>query len=282
MTTGTTRATPAAGTLTVADRYRLRRELAGGEGSAVWDAHDELLHRDVAVKEIRFPDGVGPSERRRMTQRLLREARAGAALDTTAAVRVLDVAEQDGRPWVVMEVVRGDTLAAALAARRRFSPADVARIGLAMLEALEVAHRAGVAHCTVTPDNVIVGADGRIALTDFCVDYTDHEPTVPATDLEALGATLRAATRRRGSRSLRELVDRLTAGAGRSPAPEEVRARLEQVLREHRLGAQQGWPLDEVGATGRSEDTSWPLLVALVVAVVATALLASAVLGGGA
>ena len=265
----------------VAGRYRLRGELDGGDAGIVWDAYDELLHRDVTVKEIRLPGEVEADVRERMTRRALQEARAVAALDTTAAVRVFDVVEQNGHPWVVMEVVRGSTLAELLGGGRRLDAADAARVGLAVLEALEVAHRAGVEHCRVTPANVIIGGDGRIALTDFCVDYADHETTVPAEDLEALGTTLRAALPRRPGRQLTDLVDALTGSQDR-PTPESVRATLEQVLRESR-GHGRGSPSAGDGRgnprVAGDDQRTWPLLVALLAAIAVTAVLASTVLG---
>jgi hypothetical protein len=200
-------------TTTIAGRYRLSDQLGRGGMGVVWRAYDELLQREVAVKEVRFPPDVSAGDRDRLAERTLREARAVAAIDTPAAVRVFDIVEQDGRPWIVMELVRGRTLTEVLG-ERSLLPAEVARIGLCLLEALEVAHRAGVLHRDVKPSNVIVGDDGRIALTDFGIATVDgesgdtttgvvvgspsylaperamgHEPTA-ASDLWSLGATL--------------------------------------------------------------------------------------------
>jgi tRNA A-37 threonylcarbamoyl transferase component Bud32 len=200
-------------TTTVAGRYTLREELGSGGMGVVWHAFDELLQRDVAVKEVRFPAGISDADRNRLAERTLNEARAVAVIDTAAAVRVFDIVEQDGRPWIVMELVRGRTLTEVLGTSVLPS-AEVARIGLCVLEALEVAHRAGVLHRDVKPSNVIVGEDGRIALTDFGIATVDGdpgdattgvvvgtpgylaperargEPATPASDLWSLGATL--------------------------------------------------------------------------------------------
>src|SRR4051794_26554953 len=201
-------------TTTIAGRYRLTGELGRGGMGVVWEAYDELLRRDVAVKEVRFPPDVSEEDRDRLADRTLLEARAVAAIDTPAAVRVFDIVEQDGRPWIVMELVRGRTLTEVLGEQQVLDSAEVARIGLCLLDALEVAHRAGVVHRDVKPSNVIVGPDGRIALTDFGIATVDGEsgdtttgvvvgsppylapervqgaaPT-PESDLWSLGATL--------------------------------------------------------------------------------------------
>jgi eukaryotic-like serine/threonine-protein kinase len=201
----------------VADRYRLTRELGRGGMGVVWQAYDELLQRDVAVKEVHFPPDLTDEERERLAGRTLSEARAVAAVDTHAAVRVFDVVEQDGRPWIVMELVRGRTLTEVLHERSALPPREVAGIGLTLLEALEVAHAAGVLHRDVKPGNVLIGDDGRIALTDFGIATVDGErdgadttttgvivgspayvapervhgePATAASDLWSLGATL--------------------------------------------------------------------------------------------
>ena len=198
----------------LAGRYRLTTELGRGGMGVVWQAYDELLHREVAVKEVHFPADLPADDRERLAGRTLREARAVAAVETPAAVRVFDIVEQDGRPWIVMELVRGRTLTAVLHERSGLPPGEVATIGLALLEALETAHAAGVLHRDVKPSNVLMGDDGRVALTDFGIATVDGdgdttttgvivgspsyvapervhgEPSTPAADLWSLGATL--------------------------------------------------------------------------------------------
>ena len=151
----------------VAGRYRLVGELGRGGMGVVWEAFDEVLHRAVAVKEGRVPPELPEADRAQLAGRTLREARAVAAVDTPAAVRVYDIVEQDGRPWLVMELLRGTTLSAEIAQRGPLPEPEVTRIGLALVEALEAAHGAGVLHRDVKPSNVILGVDGRVALTDF-------------------------------------------------------------------------------------------------------------------
>jgi serine/threonine protein kinase len=207
---------PVSSDVLIAGRYRLESEVGRGGMGLVWQAYDELLHRSVAVKEVRFPADLPAADRERLAGRTLREARAVAQVDTPAAVRVFDIVEQDGRPWIVMELVRGGTLTDLLRERSALPAAEVARIGLSVLEALEAAHAAGVLHRDVKPSNILIGDDGRVALTDFGIATVDgdssagdttsgvivgspayiaperahgHQPTA-ASDLWSLGATL--------------------------------------------------------------------------------------------
>src|SRR5213080_3282003 len=145
-------AMPASSTL-VAGRYRLGAELGSGGMGVVWEAYDELLHRTVAIKEIRYPIGISDDDREKLARRTLREARAVAAVEDPHAVRVFDIVEQDGRPWLVMELVRGRTLTEMLREDGPLPVAEVVQIGLALTEALSAAHRAGVLHRDVKPSN---------------------------------------------------------------------------------------------------------------------------------
>src|SRR5881398_1930819 len=94
----------------VAGRYALTEQVGSGGMGVVWRGYDELLRRQVAVKELHFPPHMGDEERERLARRTLREARAVAAVDDPSAVRVFDIVEQDGRPWIVMEYLDGSTL----------------------------------------------------------------------------------------------------------------------------------------------------------------------------
>jgi hypothetical protein len=169
-----TTAMPVSETL-IADRYRLTEELGRGGMGVVWAGFDELLHRSVAIKEVHFPGGLSAEDAERLAGRTWREARAVAAVDTPAAVKVFDVVEHDGRPWIVMELVSGTTLTERLRERGALPDSEVARIGLALLDALDAAHAAGVLHRDVKPSNVLIGYDGRIALTDFGIATVDGD-----------------------------------------------------------------------------------------------------------
>ncbi|MEU3663002.1 serine/threonine-protein kinase [Streptomyces sp. NPDC032940] len=151
----------------VAGRYRLLSPLGEGGMGTVWRARDEVLHREVAVKEVRAPAGLPDAEVRRMYARLEREARSAARVAHRNVVTVYDVATDGGRPWIVMELVRGLSLADLLDAEGPLEPRRAARVGAEVLAALRAAHAAGVLHRDVKPANVLLADDGRVVLTDF-------------------------------------------------------------------------------------------------------------------
>ncbi|MGW0767906.1 serine/threonine-protein kinase [Streptomyces sp. NPDC002676] len=151
----------------IAGRYRLLSALGEGGMGTVWRARDEVLHREVAVKEVRAPAGLPASEVERLYARLEREAWAAARVAHRNGVTVYDVAAEAGRPWIVMELVRGLSLADQLAAEGPLSPQRAAYIGAEVLAALRAAHAAGVLHRDVKPANVLLANDGRVVLTDF-------------------------------------------------------------------------------------------------------------------
>lgn len=172
----------------LAGRYTLHSVLGRGGMGVVWRAYDEVLHRTVAVKEVLLPQGVPDQDRSRLRARTLREARAVAAVDDPSTVRVFDVVEQGGRPWIVMEYVRGRTLTEVLREHGPLSPGEVARVGLALVGALDTAHRAGVLHRDVKPSNVLLREDGRVALTDFGIATVASDPSDPTTTGQLLGS----------------------------------------------------------------------------------------------
>ncbi|AGZ46147.1 putative serine/threonine protein kinase [Actinoplanes friuliensis DSM 7358] len=152
----------------------------GGMGT-VWRAADTLLRRDVAIKEVILPPGLAPSDRDSMYERTMREARAAAALQHPAVVQVYDVVHENGRPWIVMELLEARSLADMVIEDGPIAPRVVAKIGIALLGALEVAHAHGVLHRDVKPANVLICTDGRCVLTDFGVARmpTDVQLTTP-------------------------------------------------------------------------------------------------------
>ncbi|NUP39049.1 MAG: serine/threonine protein kinase [Streptomyces sp.] len=158
----------------IGGRYRLVSRLGHGGMGTVWKAHDQVVDRDVAVKEPRVPETLPEAERQKVYQRMQREARAAARIDHPSVVSVYDVAVEDGRPWLVMELVRGDSLADRLA-EGTLDPREAARIGVAVLGALTAAHEAGVLHRDVKPDNVLLGRNDRVVLTDFGIAQVEGE-----------------------------------------------------------------------------------------------------------
>ncbi|MFD9001309.1 serine/threonine-protein kinase [Streptomyces sp. NPDC059582] len=201
----------------IGDRYRLLARLGHGGMGTVWRAKDETVDREVAVKEPRVPDHLPERERDNAFERMRREARAAARLDHPAVVDVYDVAVVDGRPWIVMELVRGRSLGDALQ-EGTLGAREAARIGLEVLGALEAAHAAGILHRDVKPDNVLLGRYGRVVLTDFGIAQIEGETNLtdtggfvgspeyiapervlgqrpgPASDLWSLGVVLYAVT----------------------------------------------------------------------------------------
>ncbi|MGW7172053.1 serine/threonine-protein kinase [Streptomyces xanthophaeus] len=208
---------PAGGERLIAGRYRLLSRLGEGGMGTVWQARDETLHREVAVKEVRAPAGLRAEDIGRMYSRLEREAWAAARIPDRNVVTVHDVVLEDDRPWIVMELVRGRSLAELLRDEGPLTPRHAAHIGAEVLSALRAAHAVGVEHRDVKPANVLLAEDGRVVLSDFGIamvegstaltmtgevvgspEYLPPEralgrPSGPASDLWSLGVMLYAA-----------------------------------------------------------------------------------------
>ncbi|MFD8555757.1 serine/threonine-protein kinase [Streptosporangium canum] len=170
----------------LAGRYRLQAPLGEGGMGLVWRAWDELLQQTVAVKEVSLSAGLTSRDRAERLRRTLREARTAATLrGHPGIVTVYDVVEQDGLPWIVMELVEGPSMAQVIRAERRLPEDRVARIGLQVISALAAAEAAGVVHRDVKPANILL-TDGRAVLTDFGISAAAHETT----DLTGTGQLL--------------------------------------------------------------------------------------------
>lgn len=191
-------------------RYVLGPLLGSGGMGLVRRARDERLHRDVAVKLL--ADNLAADRDAR--ERFLREARAAARISDPHVVVVHDVGEEDGRPYLVMELVAGPSLADVLVSDGPLPPGDVLDVARATLAGLARAHAAGVLHRDVKPGNLLRTPDGRIKVTDLGVAEAADVPSLTrtgfvvgtrpylaperrsggpasvATDLWALGATL--------------------------------------------------------------------------------------------
>jgi eukaryotic-like serine/threonine-protein kinase len=201
----------------VGGRYELLSSLGQGGMGTVWRAHDELLDRDVAVKEVLLPPQLSVAEREQRHARTIREARSAARLTHPGAVTVHDVVEYEDRPWIVMELVNAPSLQQVIDAGGPLAPERVARLGRQVLDALRAAHAAGIVHRDIKPSNVLVTADDRAVVTDFGIAALEGDASLtgtgvligspayiaperargdasgPASDLWSLGATLYAA-----------------------------------------------------------------------------------------
>lgn len=202
----------------VGGRYRLSGELGRGGMGVVWRAHDELLDRPVALKEVVLPPWVTAEDREETFTRVLREARAAARLRHPSVVTVYDVVIEGGHPWIAMELLPAVSLEDRLRSTGPLTEHEAAAMGLQILDALRVAHQAGIMHRDIKPANVMLLEDGGGAvLTDFGIAQIQGDATLtatgmlvgspgfmaperiegvkagPAADLWALGATLYAA-----------------------------------------------------------------------------------------
>jgi serine/threonine protein kinase len=168
----------------LAGRYRLGRVLGRGGMGTVWRAEDETLGRTVAVKELRFPSNIDEDEKRRLITRTLREAKAIARIRNNSAVTVFDVVEEDDRPWIVMELVEGKSLAEVIREDGLLEPKRAAEVGLAILDVLRSAHREGILHRDVKPSNVLLESEtDRVVLTDFGIAQVEGDPSITSTGM---------------------------------------------------------------------------------------------------
>ena len=198
----------------IAGRYALLQELGRGGMGVVWRAQDRVIGRQVAIKELHFPESVPLEERRVMEERVLREARTAGKLNDPGVVTVYDVVAEAGVPWIVMELVEAATLATLIGAQGPMPQNQVISIAQQALSALECAHQAGIVHRDVKPGNLMIRPDGRLKLLDFGIAQQHDDPRLttsgsligspaymsperlhghdasPASDLWALGATL--------------------------------------------------------------------------------------------
>jgi eukaryotic-like serine/threonine-protein kinase len=232
----------------IGGRYRLAERLGSGPTGTVWRARDEQGQgRQVALKEPLLPgDPADDEESRRTAHRLYREARAAARVRHPSAVTVRDVVTEGHVPWIVMELVEGESLREVLR-RGPLPPAEAARVGLAVLGALRAAHAVGIVHRDVKPANVLLeSGTGRVVVTDFGTG--DGHPADapagfvaperaagpgagPACDLWSLGALLRAALGDADPGPLGPLLDRLHADEPEArPDAEHVSAALRAYL----------------------------------------------------
>ncbi len=198
----------------VAGRYAVVGELGRGGMGTVWRAQDQVIGRQVALKELRIPPGLSRVEHDTFVQRVLREARTAGALNDPAIVTVHDVVPEGGAMFIVMELIEAENLADIVARSGPLDARRVSDIGEQVLSALDTAHAAGIVHRDIKPSNIMLLAGDRVKLTDFGIAQGADDPSLtatggvmgspgymapelfqgkppsPATDLWSLGATL--------------------------------------------------------------------------------------------
>jgi tRNA A-37 threonylcarbamoyl transferase component Bud32 len=169
----------------VAGRYRLQSQLGGGGMGTVWLARDELLGRQVAIKQVLTPVGISAEEADQQRQRALREGRIAARLSHPHAISVYDVALESGQPWLVMEYLPSRSLAAVLTEDGVLRSDQVAQIGAQVADALAATHAAGIVHRDVKPANILIGEGGRVEglvkITDFGISHASGDVTLTQT-----------------------------------------------------------------------------------------------------
>ena len=183
-------------------RYELRSRLGAGGMGTVWRAWDPSLRRDVAIKEVLLPSGMTPQEQTEAHQRTLREAQATARINHTAVVTIHDVLEHDHNPWIVMELLNGQSLQTHLEQHGPMSPTQVEHTARALLGGLKAAHAAGVTHRDVKPANIMLTEDGRTVLTDFGIANVDGGTALTQTGVYIGSPEYMAPERFEGARAL--------------------------------------------------------------------------------
>ncbi|TDD36598.1 serine/threonine protein kinase [Actinomadura sp. KC06] len=236
----------------LADRYRLDELLGRGGTGTVWRAHDVVLGRDVAIKEVADPSGFSDIER----HVLRREAQASWQLSHPGIAIVHDVLAESGRTWIVSQLIEGRSLQDVLSERGPLPPSQVAEFGRQLLEALQHAHEAGVTHRDIKPGNVLLSDMGRAVLTDFGIGQIERTqmtaqpgllvgspgflpPEVmqgawagPASDLWSLGATLYMAVEGRSPFERQSVMGTLAAVMTEPVPPPRNAGPLARVLEE--------------------------------------------------
>jgi len=236
----------------IAGRYQLRGQLGVGGMGRVWLAYDEMLGRDVAIKEVAPRQAMSPEQSDELSRLILREARATARINHPHVVQIYDVIQTENWPWIVMEYIPSLSLYKVIQHEGPLPPGEVAVIGLALLEALNAAHGAGILHRDVKPDNVLIGEDGRVVLTDFGLareadgrvtqtnrmgtpQYVAPERAMNGissreADFFSLGATLYAAVEGRSPYQRKTMMETLTALATQPPDPMTLAGAMEPVI----------------------------------------------------
>jgi eukaryotic-like serine/threonine-protein kinase len=185
----------------VAGRYRLSAVIGRGGMGVVWQARDELLRREVAVKEMIWPPSLTDQEQRAACRRATREAQVAARLNHRNVVHVFDIVEEDGCPWIVMELLPYRSLLDVIEDEGPLAPAEAAKVGLEILAALRAAHAEGIVHRDVKPANILIGPGNRVVLTDFGIAWAADSPAATTAGVLLGSPSYIAPERARGGNS---------------------------------------------------------------------------------
>jgi serine/threonine-protein kinase len=231
-------------------RYRLKTRIAVGGMGEVWQAHDEIILRDVAIKILK-PEYMGDPG---FLERFRTEARHAAMVEHEGIANVFDYGEDGGSAYLVMELVPGDSLAKILEREKTLPAERVLDIVAQTARALHEAHEAGMVHRDVKPGNLLITPDGRVKITDFgiarvadqvsltatgqvmgTVQYLSPEqatgkPATPATDIYSLGIVAYEALR--GSRPFTGETQMAIAMAQINDAPPALPTEIDEAVRQ--------------------------------------------------
>jgi tRNA A-37 threonylcarbamoyl transferase component Bud32 len=170
----------------VAGRYRVVQRIGSGAMGAVWQAHDEVLARTVAIKQLLLQPGLDQHEAEDARQRTMREGRIAARLHHPNAITVFDVVTDDnGQPCLIMEYLESTSLAALLQENKTLPPMEVGRIGAQIASALKEAHAVGIVHRDIKPGNILLANTGMVKITDFGISRAKDDVTVTKTGMIA-------------------------------------------------------------------------------------------------
>ncbi|WP_328606292.1 serine/threonine protein kinase [Amycolatopsis sp. NBC_00345] len=170
----------------VAGRYRVMGKIGSGAMGAVWQAHDDVLGRTVAIKQLLLQPGLDENAAEDARQRTMREGRIAARLHHPNAISVFDVVTDDnGQPCLIMEYLKSTSLAEVLQEHGTLPPLEVAAIGAQIAAALREAHAVGIVHRDIKPGNILLADNGTVKITDFGISRAKDDVTVTKTGMIA-------------------------------------------------------------------------------------------------